>query len=85
MEIELSGPNLDADIDEALFQRWKPFMSEPERHTYRILHELINDGVGTIDFKMLAHACRTSRNNLFKVILPRLRSLGLCEFGDDDD
>lgn len=85
MEIELSGPNLDSDIDEALFQRWKSIMSEPERKTYRALHDLINDEVGTIDSKMLARACGTSSNNLFKVILPRLRSLGLCEFGDDDD
>ena len=85
MEIELSGPNLDENIDEALFQRWKPLLSAQEQKTYRTIHELINDGVGVIDAKTLARAIGTSRNNLFAVVLPRLRSLGLAEFGADDD
>lgn len=85
MEIELSGQYLDEQIDETLWKRWKPLLSAPEQKTYRVLHDLINDGVDVVDAKMLALECGTSRNNLFKVILPRLRSLGLCEFGSDDD
>jgi hypothetical protein len=85
MQIELSGPNLEENIDEKVFLRWMPFLSAKEREAYRKMHELIADGVGEIDARMLADACGTSRNNLFKVILPRLQSLGLCYFGSDDD
>lgn len=85
MEIELSGPNLDEQIDEELFARWKPLLNKEEQHVYRTLHDLINDGFAGLDAKMLARECRTTRNHLFTVVLPRLRSLGLCEFGSDDD
>ena len=85
MEIELGGQYLDEQIDEALFKRWKELLSPQEQKAYRVLHDLITDEVGVIDAKALARAIGTSRNNLFNVVLPRLRSLGLCQFGSDDD
>lgn len=84
MEIELSG-NIDETIDEALFKRWSDYLDRLEQKTYRVLHELINDGHDVIDARVLAREVGTSRNKLFGTILPRLQSLGLLYFGSDDD